>query len=241
MTLIIGILCNDGAVLGADGAATFGPGMGETTIRQPVRNKLRIISSDAAAGMSGSVGMSQRFSAMIDSLRQQELVQQTPTGPRQVRLHQLRPEDAMGFLRQQLWQGLLQPELGIAQTMAQHVGNQAPVQAALTSSIACLPIGAELCLFQFDPQGMPDRATADLPFVAVGRGQRIADPFLAFLRRIYWPDRLPSLEEGVLATVWALTHAIETNAGGVGDPIQIIKVSREGNGWLAAEIEEASW
>jgi hypothetical protein len=178
---------------------------------------------------------------MIEGLRQQELVQQTPTGPRQVRLHQLRPEDATGFLRQQLWHSLLEPELKIAKTMAEHVGNPAPVQAALTSSVACLPVGAELCLFQFDPQGMPDRATADLPFVAVGSGQRIADPFLAFLRRIYWPDRLPSLQEGVLATVWALTHAIETNAGGVGDPIQIIKVSREVNSWRAAEIEEATW
>jgi 20S proteasome alpha/beta subunit len=66
MTLIIGILCSDGAVLGADGAATFGPGLGETTIRQPVRNKLRVIGSDAVAGMSGSVGLSQRFSAMIE-------------------------------------------------------------------------------------------------------------------------------------------------------------------------------
>ena len=51
MTLIIGIKCKDGIVLGADGAATLGA-MGQRTILQPMK-KLEIISSAMVLGVSG--------------------------------------------------------------------------------------------------------------------------------------------------------------------------------------------
>jgi Proteasome subunit len=66
MTLIIGILCADGAVLGADGMATFGA-MGQRTIQQPTR-KLTKIGPCVAIGTSGPVGLGQRFTASIEEL-----------------------------------------------------------------------------------------------------------------------------------------------------------------------------
>src|ERR1043165_4547618 len=40
-----------------------------------------------------------------------------------------------------------------------------------------------------------------VPFGSIGGGKPLADPFLGFLRRIFWPDTEPSLAEGSLAAV----------------------------------------
>src|SRR5713226_9041619 len=62
MTILIGIRCTDGVVLGADGAATFvtGNAGSQFTIRQPVR-KLQIVSEQLVIGTSGSINLGQRF------------------------------------------------------------------------------------------------------------------------------------------------------------------------------------
>ncbi|HEY3520523.1 MAG TPA: hypothetical protein VGK80_05715, partial [Rhodanobacteraceae bacterium] len=49
----------------------------------------------------------------------------------------------------------------------------------------------------------------------------IADPFLALLKRLLWPNSEPTLAEGRLAAVWAIDHVRRTNPGGVGGPIQL--------------------
>ncbi|HUK16219.1 MAG TPA: hypothetical protein VLW65_07375, partial [Bryobacteraceae bacterium] len=79
-------------------------------------------------------------------------------------------------------------------------------------------------------------ATESLPFVAVGSGQSIADPFLAFLRRIFWPAQLPALADGILATYWTLQHAILSTPGGVADPMQIMVLEKVNNDWRAREL-----
>ena len=71
-------------------------------------------------------------------------------------------------------------------------------------------------------------ATKDLPFVSIGSGQMIADPFLAFLRRIFWKDRSPSVSEGIFAVNWTLEHAIDTAPGGIARPITLGELKMEG-------------
>jgi len=56
----------------------------------------------------------------------------------------------------------------------------------------------------------------------MGSAQGIADPFLAFLKRLLmWEKNLPTLGEGRLAAVWTIHHAVLTNPGGVAGPIQL--------------------
>ena len=56
----------------------------------------------------------------------------------------------------------------------------------------------------------------------MGGGQIICDPFLGFQRRVFWKDsKPPKLKDGVFATVWALQHAVDVNAGGIKDPIEV--------------------
>jgi len=57
------------------------------------------------------------------------------------------------------------------------------------------------CLFQFNEVGAPEEV-AEIPFVAFGSGQPIADPFLGFLNRVLWTGRKPTVAEGRLAAIW---------------------------------------
>ena len=61
MTLIIGIKCEGGIVMGADGAATLGC-MGTHTVVQECK-KLQLLCNSIILGVSGSVGLAQRFKA----------------------------------------------------------------------------------------------------------------------------------------------------------------------------------
>ncbi len=210
MTLIVGIKAKDGVVLGADGAATLGSLSGNT-IRQPVK-KLDIVGGQSVVGVSGSVGLGQRIVAEVEELwRNKELSDKSPT-------------QVMALLRRRIWEhvGL---ELQAAD-IAQKILGQAAQSSALAHTLVGLPCGGKPCLFQFDAQGAPEEASEDLPFIAIGSGQTIADPFLAFLRHIFWSDRLPSISEGVFAAVWTLEHAIRTSPAYVSYPTQVVIVER---------------
>jgi hypothetical protein len=47
-----------------------------------------------------------------------------------------------------------------------------------------------------------------MPFISLGSGKLSADPFLGFLRKVYWPTKLPTIQEGALAACWTIQHAI---------------------------------
>jgi 20S proteasome alpha/beta subunit len=240
MTLIVGIKCKDGIVLGADGAATYAV-MGQSTIRQVIKKKLRLLGTQGIVGVSGPVGIGQRFAGELETIRNQGVPISNSNPPKRQTLDKFKPHEAMGVLRQVLWQ-IIGAEMDIARHMTQTIGNPSPIHSCLSQSLVCLMIGNEPCLIQFDQQGAPELATEDLPFVAIGSGQLIADPFLAFLRRIYWPNRLPDVDEGVFTTIWALHHAIETHPGGVGPPIQIVTFRQEADkAWRAKEMPEQIW
>jgi hypothetical protein len=223
MTLIVGIRCIDGIVVGADGAATLGV-LGQTTARQVIK-KLSILNGVIILGVSGPVGLAQRIQGETEALWADKAF----SGKK--------PFEAMAIIRSALWKHL-EPELKAAQVSMSVVGPQAAAQSAICSTVLALPVSKNACLFQFDHQGAPEEASDKLPFVSIGSGQPIADPFLAFLRRIFWPGRLPNLSEGVFTTLWVLNHAIATAPGGISEPVQIVVLERSGDGWRARELPE---
>jgi hypothetical protein len=75
--------------------------------------------------------------------------------------------------------------------------------------------------------------------VAIGSGQYCADPFLAFLRRIFWPNRQPNLAEGIFATWWTLDQAIKTSPGGIAEPKQITVLEMKDSKPVCRELPEA--
>ncbi len=220
MTLIVGVKCSDGVVVGADGAATLGA-MGQQTIRQNAR-KLNILSNRIIVGVSGPVGLGQRINGRISDLFSQNKL----SGKNSV--------DGMTIIRQAIWPDIY-GELQAA-TAAKDLIGQVALLSALSHSVVAMPLDRKFGLFQFDQQGAPEEATDDLPFVSIGSGQPTADPFLAFIRKVFWPNSLPTLEMGIFSTLWTLRHAIETNPGGVADPKQIMVLERQGKDFNAHEL-----
>lgn len=109
----------------------------------------------------------------------------------------------------------------------QIVGPSAQV-GALHQTLVALATRGVPHLIQFDYQCAPEMAKDGLPFIAIGSGQNIADPFLAFLRRVFWKDHLPSITEGEFAVMWTLLHAIITAPGGIAEPICIAVLQTKG-------------
>lgn len=69
MTVLIGILCEDGVVIGADSSATFAAG-NFSTVEQPT-SKLHVIAGTFLSAGTGSVGMNQRFEYVLQQIRAQ--------------------------------------------------------------------------------------------------------------------------------------------------------------------------
>jgi 20S proteasome alpha/beta subunit len=211
MTLIIGIKCSNGIVMGADGAATLAV-LGQPTIRQET-TKLDIVENRVIVGVSGPVGLGQRIRAEIQTLWKDG------------KLTNKKPVEAMKIMREALWEKHLGPELHIGESAKGAIGPLA-VQGVLTSTLVALPLhdgsAPSPSLIQFDYQGAPEEATDSLPFVSIGSGQQIADPFLAFLRRIFWQKGSPTVQDGIFTVLWTLEHAIQTNPGGVAEPKQLV-------------------
>lgn len=204
MTLIVGIKCSNGIVIGADGAATLGNPIGLRTIIQPM-SKLNVIKNKAVIGVSGPVSISQLYSDYLEQ-NCDSLVNK--------RAMEICREMRIGFMKD------AQVCMQIAALAEKVVGASAQVNILHQVLVAMMSReGAQL--IQFDYQCSPEVATVDLPFVAIGSGQSIADPFLAFLRRVFWKDHLPTLPEGSFAAFWTIQHAIDTAPGGIGPPIQM--------------------
>lgn len=218
MTLIIGLLCSDGVVVGADGAATYGV-LGQSTIRQTTE-KLSIIGGKVIMGSSGPVGLGQRHQFEMEGLWLGR------------ELSGKKPIEAMGIIRTKLFKHTRE-ELEAASIAKGVVGENIAGRGAICYTLIAGPVDKRPCLFQFDYQCAPEMATEKLPFIAIGGGQHIADPFLAFLRDIFWKERQPNLSEGIFMVLWTLTHAIKTTPGGVSDPIQIAVLSQDKRGWNA--------
>jgi ATP-dependent protease HslVU (ClpYQ) peptidase subunit len=218
MTLIVGVKCVEGVVLGADSAATFGTPLGQQTIRQETATKLHISFNKIVIGVSGPVGLSQSYSDEMDSYIQGRGHKITWRNVAEAK------KDICGLF----WKHA-EPVWQKAQTVGRVIGNAA-LDECNHASAAAFAIGSEPHLIQFTTQCNAEEVTEDLPFVALGSGQVSADPFLAFIRRIFWPSGLPSLIDGQIATVWTLDEVIKTNPGGVGGEVKIVVLKKDNKG-----------
>src|SRR2546422_3669240 len=141
MTLIIGILCTDGVVLGSDTQATY-DSMGHPTIRQEDFSKLNVICDQKAIlGVSGPVGLAQRIAAEIERMNR---AKEIPAGA----------VDAMVAFRSSLWNKHIGPEMQVAAAARNVVGGLAD-QSAICMTLLAIPVGREACLFSFKQQGAP--------------------------------------------------------------------------------------
>jgi len=225
MTLIVGILCKDGVVVASDSAATLGTGaLGvHPTIGQQSVRKVRTIGDQVLCASTGAVGMSQLFN--------DEIVRIWPELAKSKSVEDAMKKLGLAYLT------LAQPFIqGANHTRALGVD----AQSAICKSLVAFSVDRKPALVVIEANGAPEHATPDLPFVAAGSGQLIADPFLAFLKRLLWVDREPTVAEGRLVAVWTIDHVRRTNAGGVGGACQLATIEQQkGKGYSASMVDDA--
>lgn len=193
MTVIVGILCEDGVMLGSDSSATLSVSDDLRTIEQPIKKTL-VISDHILMAGTGQGGLSQRFEHVLMKVRTAKKFEQSD------------PFDISKTI--------------CAETIADFGATNCD-RGQFGALVAFQSIkGCHLCEFALR-DFQPEFKTPEQWFASMGSGQLITDPLLAMLRRVLFKDTRPKLREGLFAATWALQHAIELNPGGINAPIQL--------------------
>jgi 20S proteasome alpha/beta subunit len=193
MTAIVGVICKKGVVIGADSSVTFASGQ-MRTIEQKTK-KIKIIDGKYIIAGTGSVGLGQRF---VDELEKTIKSSVAPrSGP---------PSEYCRLITQQCLKNFMSTN----------------VQQGQFGALFAFPLTGKHHLCEFDTTSLqPELKTEDLWYVSIGSGQAITDPFLGFIRKMFWSDGEPDLNMGIFATLWTLQHAVDMNTGGINGPIDI--------------------
>lgn len=199
MTVLVGIKCKNGIVIGSDSSATFGSGQ-ISTIEQ-LTKKIEIVHDRYVIAGTGQVGLGQRFCNVIDSTYSAG----TYKGLNGITTATLMAHHALN---------------DFASTC---------VQKGQYGALVAYPVGNELFLCEFAINDFqPEMKTENgLWYASMGGGQLIADPFLGLMRSVFWESGAPSLSDGIFIATWTLKHTIDINAGGVGGPIQMATLTLE--------------
>lgn len=217
MTVVVGLLCRDGVVVGTDSAATFTAGV-YRTIEQPTR-KISLIDGQVIMAATGSGGLTQRFEQIVT-------LHQTNGGFRSL--------DPLESGRRLC--GLMRKDFGDTGALKQD--GDGGWKADYGALIGFWHAG-QACLLEFEVGSLqPELKTADIWYVSMGSGQLIADPFLGLMRRAFCVAGPPTLAMGRFITAWTLNHTIELNPGGIGGPMQIAVLSREAKGQPTAKLDD---
>lgn len=214
MTILVGVKCSDGIVIGADSIATST--MGPNPLVQLVSNdKLQLVGNLGIVGSTGSVGLSQRLKAVLDKL--------WTAGTHR--------NDAIAYMAQVAKLTIDDfANTGVQRTQHGGVGF-----GALHGMI----VGGKPYLFEFDTVGFQPEIKQGRRFsVAIGSGQLLADPFLAFVSRVLWEDVEPDVEMAKVGVYWVLDHTIKYAPGGVGEPIRLAVLKQVGRDWQAELLDD---
>lgn len=194
MTLIVGIRCTDGVVVGTDSAMTFASGQ-DLTIEQPLRQKIEIVQNQIIVAGTGELGLGQRFIDIVKHFWKVEELQGKSSVDIGRRLAQLAIDD-------------------FSSTRAE------PGSYGALVAVPCAAGSLELIEFSL-ASFQPEVKTRDNWYVSMGSGQYVADPLLGFIRRTFWKDDPPSHQDGIFATTMVLELGCEMAPTGVAKPIQI--------------------
>jgi hypothetical protein len=212
MTAIVGVLCKDGVVIGADSAASFGPHPQAPTIEQPTE-KIAIIGNSVILAGTGYIGHNQRFCAIVERAWDEEWFKAANPIELEKRLCGTAMEDFK------------------ATHMA--LGDY--------GAILAFPIRKQAHLVEFAQYNFqPELKDKNLWFVSMGNSQKITDGFLAWMRDVFWPDEMPGLYDGLFAVTWTLQHIINVNAGGINAPMRIAVLESGKKGGEPARLLEDS-
>lgn len=214
MTVLVGVRCKDGIVIGADSAATSSAGP-QPLVRIQYPNKIAAVEGRVIVACTGSVGLAQRFIEQVQSAHNDKLFRKDciPCA-----------SDLAGRTLKSFSQSGVQrhPQYGIG-----------------FGAFVAAPFGQHCELIEFGTTDFqPEIRRHPLHAGALGSGQLIAEPFLAFVKRVLWKDETPIVAEALLGVLWVLKYTCDLSPGGVGRPIQISTLKRDGSNWKVDILDE---
>ncbi len=220
MTLLVGIVCDSGAVIAADRQASHGV-FGNVTVGHQV-SKINTIGGNTLFASSGPVGLGQQFASIV----QGELPQ-----------FKNRNYAGLATLLQKKVREILDPALQTAGHATRVIG-QAAQNDVLCSSLLATEFKDGLQLIEISAQGGFECLTPQLPYVCQGSGKQNADPFLAFIWSVYFSSSRPNISEAVLAAYWTVKVAIDLKSSGVGfaPDVSVLEKATGGPGYIARQL-----
>jgi 20S proteasome alpha/beta subunit len=198
MTLLVGILCDQGAVIAADRQASHGA-MGQLTVAHQT-TKIKLIEKDTLFASSGPVGLGQQLANIVETEHPQL---------KNRKYHSFAP------LMQKKIRDLLDPAFHTAGLAARVIGPAAQSDV-MCGSLLATEFKDGIRLIEISPQGGLEALSAELPFICLGSGKANADPFLGFIWSVYFSGKRPNINEAILAAYWTVKVAIDLKSSGVG-------------------------
>jgi hypothetical protein len=215
VTILVGVRCTDGVVIGADSMATSSAGP-HHLMQILSDDKINIIDNKIIIASTGSVGLSQRLAVVVKNAWNAKAFQKPCI------------ECAREIARAAVQDF---EHTGVPRLSPAHGGLQfgTLMAAPLDGAAQLIEFGTS----DFQPEIKKDR----IHFVSIGSGQLLADPFLAFVSRVLWGGNIPDVQMGAFGVYWVLSHTILFAPGGVGPPIKIAVLKKEKGAWVARSVE----
>jgi hypothetical protein len=260
MTVIVGILCSDGVVIGTDSVLAVGR-VGRYTIERQDGDVLKIefIGDDVITAFTGAAGLTQRFNHQLEEtiaeLRKPYTQPRLPNGyggavgtPLQLILFQKGftsgqiPYDAIGPV--EIGRIVSQLTIDDFRKTPSVLQQQTDIGWGLGALFAFVcrnePQLIDFDTVSFHPElkGLPDpkRNGQDRIWrcVSMGAGhQALADAFLAHSYRLLFGQETPTINRAKLVVAWTIQHAIKYNYGLVGGELQLAVLSKNNGVWAA--------
>jgi len=217
MGLVVGLLCEDGVVIGSDSSR---PSVAsETPAPSGPLQKTHVIGGDVVLSSTGNVGFSQRLEMVLRELREDS------------RFPEWEHFVIARTLAADAWKEF------------QATGSDLVGFGALVA-FRCAT-GIHLCeLHTGDLQ--PEFKGPEAWFTGLGPGRAAAHSLLGLLARTIFQARRPILSEGIFTVLWALDHACQLHPGWIRQPFHVAVLVAEAEdrlhpAWLLSEEELADW
>lgn len=218
MTVLVGMLCKDGVVIGSDSIATLSAGNMSTVEHNGVK-KIEIIHGKTILACTGSVGLAQRAKHVIENRKPETDENNINSINYAIDISRQVIENMEKTLYPQMQNNLFQARSLSFGALVATINKDGPHLIEFDST-----------MFQ------PEIKSSDNWYVSMGSGQLNADTLLEFIRHVFWSKEQPSVNEAQFFVGWILSMVREMNTGGVGGESQIAALEKNNDIWQAKEI-----
>lgn len=210
MTILVGVRCTDGVVIGADSIATSSMGPAPL-IHLEADPKIQIFDDAVIMATTGPIGYAQRLSHHLAAAVNGGVFKNFTS------------REATSNVSQRMITDL---QASKAPTWPQEGLRFGGLMAA---AVKDGPFLAEFGTTDFQAE----LKIGKIFFGTMGSGQILADPFLAFVCRVLWENKMPTVDHGKFGVYWVLAHTIKLAPGKVGLPIQLATLRQVDGKWIA--------